>query len=355
MTKFDYISILDSSLDFLAPNEKDYVLNFFQEKFSFCSGADQENELIEVLGAPDRIAEKLQIEMQTVGSSSFDFSDFLESFIRGDFPKASSLTEEDVIFSRPIHVEKASEIVHSMEDREVKTLFGEKVVVENRKDPIEEKVLEPIDEANGLTTEEIRLAKEKTLKKAETFSDDVVEPDSDKNENTSTKIPLEEEEPASMKKTSQEKILVKKDFTGIFNQVLPKEKYKNTTRIALLALLTLALSPLLILVFGLVLSVYAILVAFTVSIVAALFLLMIALIATGVVELVHGFLVLFDSLAAALIELGFGTILFSLVVAIGALIYEFIFAIVPKWLKWITKILVHYTKLLYCFLYGGKA
>ena len=147
----------------------------------------------------------------------------------------------------------------------------------------------------------------------------------------------------------------KKEFVGIFNKLLPSDKYDKTKKLSLLILLTVAISPILIFICGLILSVYAGLVALTAIVVALLFLAMIAIVAIGVVELVHGFLVLFDSVAAALIEIGFGTVLFSLVIAMAALIYEFIFGIVPKWLKWLTKYVIYYAKLLYCVIYGGKA
>ncbi len=354
MTKHDFIIFLESSLDFLDSVEKKNVLDFFQEKFSFCNSDEEEIALIDAFGTPDELVENLKIARTCESGNSFDVKNHFETILRRSLPSIKKeAADEDLIFSKPIQVEKASELVHSMEDREVKTLFGEKVVIENRKEPIEEKVLEPIDEANGLTTEEIRIAKAKTLEKAEGFSQEDA-PENDENLNTASRIPLEEEDFVP-EKAAPEKQIAKKDFAGLFNRIIPSEKYTKTAKIALLALLTLAVSPILLIVFGLVLSVYAALVAFTAAVACVCFLLMISLIALGVVELVHGFLVLFDSLAAALIELGFGTIFFSLVVAIAALIYEFIFAVVPKWLKWLTKIFTRQTKLLYCFLYGGKA
>lgn len=227
---------------------------------------------------------------------------------------------------------------------------------------------EPIDEANGLTAEEIDLAKAETLEKANSFyehEDEILntvneekdfsaETDSEEEKSEDTApIPLEEEEENGKKLRIPK--LPEIVYPGLFNQFVPKDKYSPYARLALLALLTLAVSPALAVAFGLVLFIYAGLVAFILAVAGVFFAIMIVLIACGVVELVHGFLLLFDSVPAALIEIGFGTVLFSIVTAIGALVYEFAFGIVPKWLKWITSIFIRYTKLLFCYLYGGKA
>ena len=212
-----------------------------------------------------------------------------------------------------------------------------------------ETVLEPIDKANGMTAEEIDQAKAETLEKANSFyenEDEIVD------EVNAEPVLIEEEETGKKFKIPTIPPIV---FPGLFNQFLPKDKYDKYTRLGLLALLTLAVSPALIVAFGLVLFVYAAIVAFTLAVAVFFFAIMVVFIIIGIVELVHGFLLLFDSVAAALIEIGFGTVLFSIVIAIAALVHEFLFGIVPKWLKWITAIFIRYTKLLFCYLYGGKA
>ncbi len=235
----------------------------------------------------------------------------------------------------------------------------------------DETVLEPIDEANGLTAEEIDLAKAETLEKANSFyekedeilnavneekvfsSDDDGSSEEDDKANSAKPIPLEEEV-KNGKKIKLPKI-PEVVYPGLFNQFIPKDKYDKKARLGLLALMTLAVSPALLAAFTAVLFVYAALVAFTLSVSLCLFAVMVVFIAIGIVELVHGLLLLFDCVPAALIEIGFGTMLFSIVVAIGAMVYEFMFGVVPKWLKWITAIFIRYTKLLFCYLYGGKA
>jgi len=357
MTKNEFINFLNTSLDFLNSIEKENVLDFFQEKFSFCTTIEEESAVIEAFGSPELLIERIQND-KAKSKKPLDFKSYLETAFRASISALDSQNSDgDLIFSKPLSVEKSSKVVHSMEDHEVKTLYGEKVVVEGRVETKVKTIEEPIDEANGLTTEEIRIAKKKTLEKTEAFTDEAPKIDEDPAEtdpSPATSIPLEEEacDDPSEKKSKQ---TAKKEFFGLFNRILPNGKFKKSSKMLLLILLTLAVSPIILAAFGFVLTVYAALVGFTALVVCALFALMIGSIAIGVVELVHGFLVLFDSVAAALIELGFGTVLFSFVIAIAALIHEFIFALVPKWIKWITKIFVRHTKFLYCYLYGGKA
>lgn len=355
MTKIEFITFLESSLTFLDSDEKNSVLDFFREKFSFCSSKDEEQAIIDAFGSTELFLSKLQEEKAAKENAPLNAKKYLENILCDHLNTNDGNKEDgDLIFSKPIQIEKASELVHSLEDHEVKTLYGEKVVIHNREiATTEEQVLEPIDQANGLTNEEILMAKAKTLEKTEGFSTEK-KPEKESLEKTSG-IPLEEDEQQPSLESNVKTEAAKKDFIGIFNKIVPAEKYDKTTKIALIALLTLAVSPILIFIFGVFLGIYAGLVAFTAATVVLLFVLMILIVAVGVVELVHGFLVIFDSVEAALIELGFGTVLFSFVVAIAALIYEFIFGIVPKWLKWLTKFFIHYTRLLYCYLYGGKA
>jgi hypothetical protein len=79
------------------------------------------------------------------------------------------------------------------------------------------------------------------------------------------------------------------------------------------------------------------------------------LVVGGVVELIHGLALLFETVSVALIEIGLGTVIFSFVIAVAALIYEFLFGIIPRVVVWMTKKFIHYTKHLFCFLYGGEA
>lgn len=364
MTKTKFMDFLESSFGFLTHDEKKSALEFFEKKFSDCSSAEEETALINSFGDPEKSLENFRKEYRTMkkANSNVDLISCLSAF-HSDSASISKENQEnqkekkgngDVIFSKPIHIEKASKIIHSFEDRLIKPLFGKRVSIKENTDPVEEIILEPIDRENGLTPEEIQNAKAETLQKANKFSsqEEPAAPSNiERDHAPSGRILLEEDED----EPAEAENVPLREFSGLFNQFVPQDKYDKWTRIGLLALLTIAVSPLILFVFGLLIFAYGVVVAFTLFAAGILFAIMVALIAIGVIELVHGFLLLFDSVPAALIELGFGTILFSFVVAIGAFIYELIFGVVPKWLKWITSIFIRYTKLLFCYLYGGKA
>ena len=124
---------------------------------------------------------------------------------------------------------------------------------------------------------------------------------------------------------------------------------------ALTLLLSILVSPLLLLAFGAGVFVYVALSAVVIAVALLAFAIIAALVICGVVELIHGCALLFESVPVALIELGLGTVLFSLVTAISALVHEFLFGIVPKILKFLTVKFKRYMKVLYCYLYGGIA
>lgn len=353
MTRIEFMAFLESSLCFLDSAETKNALDFFEEKFSFCSSSDEEQAIIDAFGSSEKFLTEFKNEAKT--SQTFNAKNYLEKTLRNHLNNGDLKRKDgDLIFSKSIELEKSSEVVHSLEDREVKTLYGEKVVIENREISLDdENVTEPMDEANGISSEEILLAKAKTLKKAEGFAEQ--EKEKSENKEPESRIPLEEDEHCDGEESKKEPLTVQKNFIGIFNRIFPSEKYNKKSKISLVCLLTVTASPLILLAFSMIFFIYAASIIAFAAAVVFLFLFMISIVAIGVVELVHGFLVFFDSVEAALIELGYGTVLFSLIIAVAALIYEFIFGIVPKCIKWLSKIFVHYSKLLYCLLYGGKA
>lgn len=451
MTKREFISFVESSLDFLDSKEKETALAFFSEKFSLCTSEDDENAIIEAFGDPSKFVEKFKADHRSFQKSKKNkektIKKYLDSRFRQNAPVLGEKVDQDYLAGQnseqidpasnegtkespqkrtPKKKKNAKEIKKENEKQNEEENKTENVKADDQDSKVdqeaeineqkesaepskieakenflksisdafsslknnvilpllnkfnsktnqtgthnEEAGLEPIDEANGLTAEEIDLAKAETLEKANSFyehEEEILsavneekdftvgsENEEERNEDTAP-IPLEEEEETGKKiKIPKLPEIV---YPGLFNQFVPKDKYNDYARIGLLALLTLAVSPALAVAIGLVLFVYAALVAFTLTVAGGFFAIMIVLIACGIVELVHGFLLIFDSVPAALIEIGFGTVLFSIVTAISALVYEFVFGIVPKWLKWITSVFIRYTKLLFCYLYGGKA
>jgi hypothetical protein len=115
------------------------------------------------------------------------------------------------------------------------------------------------------------------------------------------------------------------------------------------------ISPVLLLILGVGIFLYAVLTLTLVSVAAVLFASMVALIVAGIVELIYGIMLLFDTVSVALIELGVGTVLFAAVTAVVALIYEVLFGWLPGALKGITFLLKRYLRWIITWLYGGRA
>lgn len=286
--------------------------------------------------------------------------------------------DEDLIFSKPAVPLKASEIIQSMENNESKPLFGEKVVVDpadlSLGDTIE---IDPGDLENGLTPEEIKSAKAETLEKAqnyntatfgipkltesdaslndgdETSEDEATDPAKDesdfdaqeaKSEHSSEKVQAIEEEgendPPSQK-------------AGLFRRMFSRSS--DSVRRVFTVILSVLFSPLLLLLFSFGPITYGVCVLFLAILAAALFLVMALCVVLGVIELIYGFMTLFDSVFIAMVELGLGIVLFSAVTAISALIYECLFALLPKAFRnlttWCKKYLVFVSE----FFYGGAA
>ncbi len=456
MTGNAFLKRLMFQLDFLNENDKKTVLCFYEKKLQEADTLLEEESIVKGFGSPDHIAQKLKeaflsqsAAAEETGEEDSDsdiedspsedvalmksdsdediatenqdedfetdneiepleeVSDNSSSVLANDDhsitecsetdvaeyePETQEESDEDLIFSKPATIEKAPEIIHSMDDKETKTLFGEKVVIRDRETPIDEVVLEAIDEENGLTKEEIDAAKAETLEKANKYrtesflvpkeinpkaddeSDDPVaeeggipssdftegEPekeeafpdeDSEKElESPKLAFPNDEESEGIKEDTESEPI---KTVPGIFKKMFVSlsPRLSNTLTI----LLSLLISPILVLLFGAGTLIYLTITVITLFFSLVLFALIAALIVLGVIELVYGVAMLFETVSVALIEIGLGTVLFSLVVAVAALIYEFFFGILPKGVKFFTRQFVRYCKSIYKFLYGGKA
>jgi len=270
--------------------------------------------------------------------------------------------EDSLIFSKPPVIEKAPEVIHSLENKEVKTLYGEKVTIANRTEPIEEFVLEDGDFENGFTPEEIELAKAETLEKAKNYhTDSILSLDAESD--ASTQSNQEDQDPPLSENdweddgafTQAETDAQKKHFVGVFEKMFENTSLPKGARIAITVLLSLILSPVLLLLCGVGVGLYAGITALILVFSVLLFILIAVFIVGSVIELVHGIVLLFDTVSVALIEIGVGTVLFSFVLAFAAISYEFLFALLPKALRALTKLCARYLRLLFAFLYGGVA
>ncbi|MBQ3866711.1 MAG: DUF1700 domain-containing protein, partial [Clostridia bacterium] len=299
-------------------------------------------------------------------TSSFEESDPQD-------PNITNPAGEDVIFSKPPVEEQAPEIVHAMEDRESFNLYGEKVAVFS--DEISAPPLP--EEDDDLSPEELEEAKAKALEKAERYDADAfgaapeparpAEEDATENDPASQpESPVREdapadEDPAAAESEDQaddeaedevldeednattpypedddEEPVVTREYEGLFKKVFPSADEK--TLLVWKILFSVLFSPLLLLAFGSVVALYLISSAVLIALSVILFVLMAALIIGGVVELVYGVVQLFSSVPAGLIEIGLGLIVFGVVTAAVALIYELLFGVVPKALKGLWKL-----------------
>ena len=271
----------------------------------------------------------------------------------------------DLIFSKPVSSGPVEEIVHAMENPEIPPLYGEKVQL-----PKEETgEIESIDLStpNDPTPEEVEEAKARTLAKAQTYRTDAfgavhigeeeeaapgeesAEEEKDGPEESRI-VPLEEETGEMRKKEPEET----KRITGLFEKLFENTGLSDSAKRVLTVLLSIVLSPVLLIVFAVSAVGFAVLYAGVILSAVILFLIMVALVIGAVIELVYGFATFKEGVSVALIEIGIGLTLSGVVCAVSALIYEYLFAIVPRAMKAITRWLKKTYRLILSFLYGGN-
>ncbi len=408
MTGTAFLKRLRFQLDFLNAEDQEVVLSFYENKISQAITLTEEEEIVKGFGSPEAIAEKLkalyikhqQEEMseQTSDSekelSAQDFSTANDEVspseevidptaddaeedkesnkekeeIENDAASAekeatsqadseSKETEDnDLIFSRPDFTEHSSEVLHAIEFDDVKPIYGEKVVIrKNESAPIEIDFEE--DDHNGFTTVEIELAKAETLKKAKDYNSGSIR----------TIEAIEEDEESAAEEEKQNESL--QEDTSVLEDTVPQEKTiykglfnrpfenKETSKSRILfckALFTILLSPVLLIALLSVTVIYGVISAICIFISVLLFALTLGIIILGIIELVYGITLLFDTVSVALIEIGLGTALFGLVTALSAFIYQFLFGTIPGVLKNITKRFKKLLKTILCYFYGGS-
>lgn len=394
MTGNAFLKRLLFQLDFLSPDEKETVTKFYRRKLSEANSFTEEEQIVKTFGSPDHIACKLKEayleqkrrrELITEDHFNDDncnnaFADQITSIPNNNSEETSDSDEtvmntkesvepteqEDVIFSKPLVIEKAPEIIHSLENKEVKTLYGEKVILAHD-EPQEQPEIDPMDEVNGLSAEEIDYAKAQTLLKAKNYqtcafgasedndfiaekSKDIDCESEDGDEAAGTNLSNEIELEILEEDKINEDALV--HYPGFFNQLFASKSEKTAK--VLTILLSVLLSPLLLLFITLWTGLYLVSTVFVVLFSVTIFLLMIALIIGGIIELVYGFTLLTETVSIAFIEIGVGTILLSIVTCAVAFIYEFLFTVLPKVLKGINRLFTRRVRILFAWLYGGS-
>ena len=165
MLKNEFFEKLKSNLDFLSNENIQLVLDFYESKIPADLALEDIDDLIQEIGDPDEIAKNIKLDL--ISPNSFQNKN---SFNTKTLLSEEEKEDDDLIFSKPAPIAKASEVIYTFENKEMKTLYGEKVVIENKKTPEKKIFLEAIEEDSGFTNEEIELAKEETLLKASKFN-----------------------------------------------------------------------------------------------------------------------------------------------------------------------------------------
>lgn len=331
MTKKEFFNGLDISLGFLTVSDKNQIKAFYEKELENLPDETDITDIVRSIDLPSSITDSIKNSNK-------------------ENEEKKDLLEDDLIFSKPLTKEKSPEIIHSMENKEVKTLYGEKVILSKEVSPSSEILLEPMDEANGFTSEEIQEAKVQTLEKTEKFR----EPEEELVVENKASILIEEEEEVLDVSSLYEKEDSDRE-PGYFEKVLSKMNIKGGAQTFSIILLSLIVAPFLLTALILSLGVYLFLFTAVLTVSIFLVLLTAAFVCLGILELIYGILSLFQSVPVALIELGLGTILFSLVTFFAGFIYQFVFGIVPAFMKKVNHLFAHGVHQVWVKLYGGKA
>ncbi len=421
MTGNAFLKRLRFQLDFLSIEDQEVVLSYYENKLQSADTLTQEEEITRSFGAPEFIADKLrklyfkhldeiQSENNTAGdddnasvnNSSIENKNeaelceetaviddnkvdldsneepISENIVESNNEEIKESTNQefcdpittsvknsgDFIFSRAESQEHYSEVVHTIEYDEVTPIYGEKVNIADDNEKADE--IDPTDQENGFTPEEIEEAKKETLQKAKNYTTESFSPIQQ-----GDNIPLEvehceadeisPEESSAVSENSfdtkqeSEKSKDEKDYVGLFNIPFVNKESSQALIVFTKLLFTILCSPLLIPAFGAMIVLYALLLVVLLSVTILLSIVDLAFIIGGVIELAYGFTLLFECISVALIELGLGTALFGLVVAFSALIYEFLSATLPKLFKASSRFFKSKMKKFICLFYGGRA
>ncbi len=141
--------------------------------------------------------------------------------------------------------------------------------------------------------------------------------------------PLAPSTPSAPSPSDASSALKKNTRRGIVDRLLDRMKLKGKQRAQGAVVLTVFISPVFVLL-ALGIAVLFLLAMAGITLLAAVLMLVEgALILICVVELIYAILSFFTSVPIALIELGLGTVLVSLVVAVTALVYQLLTGVIP--------------------------
>lgn len=145
-----------------------------------------------------------------------------------------------------------------------------------------------------------------------------------------------------------------KAYPGITNLLLDRMNLKGGQRKTVKVALWILFSPVFVLLGLLLACLFA--AALLGIVLCALIMLTLeaGLILIAVVEIVYALISFFTSIPVALIELGLGTVLISLVVAVTALVYQLFIGILPSALRRVNLLRKKSFSFFFAFFYGRK-
>ena len=146
----------------------------------------------------------------------------------------------------------------------------------------------------------------------------------------------------------------KRRIYGITNTLLDRMHLKGKQRTTGKIALSVVFSPLFILLGLGIIALFLLAMAGIVAAAAALLLVETALILVSVVELIYAILAFFTSIPIALIELGLGTVLISLAVAVTALVYQLLTGVIPIAAKKVNRLRKTAFRSFFEIFYGSK-
>ncbi|MBE6551808.1 MAG: hypothetical protein E7665_06715 [Ruminococcaceae bacterium] len=303
MTSEVFLETLDSKLDFMAYKDRVKILSFYSDKILAASSPEEELGIIEGFGDIDLIAEKIKVKYQELTDfrSKGDTLTFNPEIIN-DLSKTTS-GEESIGFSDPT-----------------------KTFTEIKKNPKSEKF--PGDESDEVSDEDSE--KEKTRK----FSTKGVSVGSKR------RIPVREihsgnEDPVPAPKQKVKELWLP-DTEGLFGIILKKLNVSKQMRPVVFTLLLILFTPLLLVLTALLFMLYVASIAVILSIAIFLFLLVVIPVVIAVIDMSYGIIMLFSNITAALIEIGIGTMIFGVVIALIGFGYQLVAGAIPSILKKLT-------------------
>ena len=295
MTGNEFIDTLRSKADFVRPEDLESLISFYENRLLKAKSADEEEKIVQGFGDIDVVLKRIKVEYAKLAPSE---------------PAYTAKPENEESTISPAISRDASE--HKPQD-----------------EPKPEPETPPAP-----PQEDVKI-----------FSP---------SQQITRAIPENSAKTASSTKNEAPKPKETKTYYGLTNTILDKMNLPKEKRKGWRTALYILFSPVFLLLSIALALVYS--AAFVAILLCAAILCVIeaALILVSVAELVYALISFVQSIPIALIELGLGTVLISLVTAITALVYQLLTGAIPSAMKKITKLCKHSFRFCRDFFFGSK-